>query len=124
MKSAQQIQERRQDIVQEMLSLVSMKHGTLNEQFLRVPQKGTKEPALRGPYYVLSRKVQGKTISTRIPAGEVEAVRQNIAHYNRFLELSQEFVDITEQLGCLEQARDTVKKTPKSLSSSRRKSRA
>jgi hypothetical protein len=87
----------------------------LNEQYLRVPHKGAKEPALRGPYYVISRSEHGKTVSERVPAADVERVRQDIARYNRFMELCREFTDLTERLGACA-PEDTLKKTPKSRS--------
>ena len=120
MESKHSIQERRRAIVEEMLRMESMRRGTLNEQFLQVPQKGAKEPALRGPYYVLSRHKHGKTISERIPAGEVQRVRQDIARYDRFMELCREFCELTERLGvCTDD--ETLKKTPKSPSRKTRK---
>ncbi|MBE3040405.1 MAG: hypothetical protein IMZ62_16540 [Chloroflexi bacterium] len=125
MESRQQMQERRQRIVEEMLAMRSMKRGTLNEQFFPVPQKGRKEPALRGPYYVFSRKELGRTISKRVPAKEVERVREDIACYNRFLELSREFVQITQWLGETERSHavqeQELKKKPKLPSKKTRK---
>lgn len=121
MESRRQLQQRRQHVVEQMLSLGSMKRGTVNEQFLRVPQKGQKEPALRGPYYVLSRKEAGKTVSQRVASNEVEHVREDVARYNRFVELSREFVEISEQLGALEAQEEALKKTPKSRSKPTRK---
>jgi hypothetical protein len=121
MESRRQLQHQRQHIVEEMLGLGPMKRGTLNEQFLRVPQKGEKEPALRGPYYVLSRKETGKTVSQRVASIEVERVRQEIACYGRFVELSREFVRISEQLGSVETREEALKKRPKSRSKLTRK---
>jgi len=114
MESKPHLEQRRQEIVEAMLRIGSMRRGTLNEQFLPVPHKGSKQPVLRGPYYVISRSEQGKTVSERVPAGKVERVRQDIAAYNRFMELSREFVELTERLGALEQAEETLKKTLKS----------
>ena len=118
MESRQQIQERRQQIVEEMLRFPSMKRGTLNKQFLRVPRKGHREPALRGPYYVLSRKENGKTVSQRVAGEDLERVREDVARHRRFLELCRELADLTEQLG--ERAGgaedETLKKTPNSPS--------
>jgi len=122
METRRQLQQQREHVVKEMMSLDSMKRGTLNEQFLRVPQKGQKEPALRGPYFVLSRKEAGKTVSQRIASNEVERVREDIARYNRFLQLSQKFVDLSEQLGALEGLEeDALKKKPRSRSKPVRK---
>ena len=113
MDTRQRLQARRQRVVEQMMGLGSMKRGTLNEQYLRVPQKGRPEPALRGPYYVLSRKEAGKTVSERVAPGRVERVREDIARYNRFLELSREFVEISEQLGAGEEPEEPLKKTAK-----------
>lgn len=121
MDSRRQLQQQRQRVVEQMLSLGSMKRGTLNEQWLRVPQKGQSEPALRGPYYVLSRKEAGKTVSHRIAPDKVERVRQDIARHNRFVELSREFVELSEQMGALETQEEALKKTPKSPLKRRRK---
>lgn len=82
METRQQFQQQRQHVVEQMMSLDSMKRGTLNEQFLRVPQQGQKKPALRGPYFVLSRKEAGKTVSRRVASNEVQRVREDIARYN------------------------------------------
>jgi len=115
METRQQFQQRRQHVVEQMMSLDSMKRGTLNEQFLRVPQQGQKKPALRGPYFVLSRKEAGKTVSRRVASNEVQRVREDIARYNRFMQLSREFVELSEQLGALEGSEEeALKKRPKS----------
>ncbi len=118
MSTLNRVRERRQRIVQEMLALDSLKRGTLNEQFLRVPQKGQAEPALRGPYYVLSRKEGGKTVSERVAPAQVERVRQDIARYARFTALCREFAELTETLGELEREADVpqeaLKKSPNS----------
>lgn len=113
MDSRQRLQVRRQHVVEQMVGLGSMKRGTLSEQYLRVPQKGQQEPALRGPYYVFSRKQAGKTVSERVAPDRVERVRQDIARYNRFLELSREFIEISEQLGAVEETESSLKKKPK-----------
>jgi hypothetical protein len=113
MQAKQHIQERRREIIEEMARMESMKRGTLNEQFFRVPRKGTKEAMLRGPYYVVSRNEHGKTVSERVPAADVERVREDIARYNRFVDLCREFAALTERLGSFA-AEDALKKTPKS----------
>jgi len=125
MESRQQIQERRQQLVEEMLQFPSMKRGTLNEQFLRVPRKGHREPALRGPYYVLSRKEKGKTVSQRVAPEDLARVREDIARHRRFLELCRALADLTEQLGELAEGaeEEAQKKTANAPSRRTRKSR-
>jgi hypothetical protein len=115
MDTRQGLLARRQHVVEQMMGLGSMKRGTLNEQYLRVPQKGQTEPALRGPYYVLSRKEGGKTVSQRIAPERVARVREDLARYGHFVALSREFVDLSEQLGALEgeDPEAVLKKKPK-----------
>ncbi len=51
METTHSIQARREAVVQEMFSMKSMKRGTINEQYLKVPQKSASKPALRGPSF-------------------------------------------------------------------------
>jgi hypothetical protein len=121
MEDKQHVQERRQAIVQEMLAMESMRRGTFSAQYLKVAQKRRKEKALRGPYYVVTRKEKGKTVSVRVPEEAAERVRQDVARYARFVELAREFVELTERMGDLEQTGEAVKKKPKSRSKRTRK---
>jgi len=113
MESKQQVQERRQAIVQEMLAMESMKRGTFSSQYLKVSRKGHQEKVLRGPYHVVTRKEKGRTVSVRVPEEAAERVRQDVARYARFMELAREFVELTERMGDLEEAAETIKKKPK-----------
>jgi hypothetical protein len=102
METTYSIEARREAVVQEMFSMKSMKRGTINEQYLKVPQKGVSKPALRGPYYVLSRKEGNKTVSERLTTPEeLEQAKQDIAAHKRFVELCKEFEVLTERLGML-----------------------
>lgn len=121
MESREKLERQQQQVLEEMGRLGPMKRGTLNEQYLRVPQKGQKTPALRGPYYVLSRKRGGKTVSQRVAPGEVARVRREMARYERFVELSREFVELSEQLGALAEEEEALKKTLKLSSRKARK---
>jgi hypothetical protein len=125
MDNIRQLQQRLRQLTEEMGRLGPMRRGTLNEQFYEKTPKGEEGPVLQGPYYVLSRKVKGKTVSRRVPRKEVEQVRREMQQYERFVELSREFVDCSEQLGMLLRETDcqdaTQKKTPKSPSRRTRK---
>lgn len=101
MQTLQGIESRRDEVLQQMRSLRSMKRGTINEQYLKVPQKGTK-PALRGPYYVLSRREGNKTVSERLRTPtQLEQARMDVAAHRKFVELCKEFEVLTERLGML-----------------------
>jgi hypothetical protein len=105
MPTIQELESRRDAVLQEMRSIRSMRRGGISEQYLKVHRRGIKEPTTRGPYYVLSRHEPrtGKTVSQRLTSKEaVERARTDIASYQRFIALCREFQDLTETLGELE----------------------
>ncbi|MDR1603653.1 MAG: YdiL family protein, partial [Gracilibacteraceae bacterium] len=58
-----QLTARRDEIVEEIGRIQSMRKGVLNATYQKVPHKNG-EVAIKGPYYVLSRKgAGGKTVS-------------------------------------------------------------
>ena len=99
MESTALIESERQRVVEQMLRLGPMKRGTLNEQYLAAARKGPGKPAIRGPYYVLSRKEGGRTVSRRVRAEDIERVRREIGCYSRFMQLCREFAELSERLG-------------------------
>ena len=64
MKTIESIEKRREEIIDEIRNISSMRRGTINEQYLKVPRKD-KESSLRGPYYVLTRKENRKTVQRK-----------------------------------------------------------
>ena len=97
------IGDRREAVLAQLRAIRSMRRGTLNEQFLEVPQKGKRKPALRGPYYVWSRKENKRTVSRRVcPGPELERMKSDLDNYRRFCALCSELEELTEQLGELE----------------------
>ena len=120
MSEMQQLEKRRADILQEMDAIRSMLAATLKSQMLPVPHKGKKEPVMRGPYYVLAKwdPVRKRTHSRRVAKNELEQVQADVENHQRFLQLSAEFVALTEELG--KRAREgaahneDLKKKPKS----------
>ncbi len=119
------IEQQREDILEQMNSIRSMERATLNEQMLRVRHKDVAEPVLRGPYYVLVRWEDGKSVSRRVPKDEVEQVKRDVANCQRFRALSKEYEKLTEQLGQLEReasaSEEALKKGLKSPSSRTRR---
>jgi hypothetical protein len=103
MDMIQELETRRNSILEEMRSIRSMRRGTINEQYFKVPLKGREETRLQGPYYVLSRREGKKTVSERLGSlGEVDEARTDVAAYKRFSLLCREFEQLTTQLGELE----------------------
>jgi len=103
MDTVQQLEARRNAILEEMRSIRSMKRGTINEQYFKIRLKGKKEMVSQGPYYVLSRREGDKTVSRRLrSAAELEQARKEGVEYKRFFGLCQEFERLTVRLGELE----------------------
>jgi hypothetical protein len=103
METVQELEARRNAILEEMRSIRSMRRGTINEQHFKTRLKGRKGILLQGPYYVLSRREGEKTVSKRLRSpAELERGRKDVAEYKRFLGLCQQFERLTARLGELE----------------------
>jgi hypothetical protein len=103
MDTVQQLEARRNAILEEMRCIRSMRRGTINEQYFKTHLKGRKGMVHQGPYYVFSKRQGEKTVSRRLRSGaELEQVRKDVAEYKRFLGLCQEFEGLTARLGELE----------------------
>jgi hypothetical protein len=121
MNAVQQLESRRNAILEEMRSIRSMRRGTVNEQYFKTRLKGRRGIMQQGPYYVLSRREGEKTVSKRLrSAAELEQAQKDVGEYKRFLGLCQEFERLTARLGELErgeQGFEQEKKRFRSLSS-------
>lgn len=124
MRTIQEIEARREKIAKEMCSIRSMRRGTINEQFLKVRQGAGKEPAVRGPYYVLSRYEGKRTVSERLrSAEELEQARRDVAGHKRFVALCKEFEELTERMGQLEREQNLHQEEKKRRSSRSKKTK-
>jgi len=114
MEAVQQLEARRNALLEEMRSIRSMRRGTINEQFFQTRLKGRKGIVHQGPYYVLSKREGQKTVSRRLrAAAEVEQAQKDVAEYKRFLGLCQEFEQLTARLGELERGEPGVDREKK-----------
>jgi hypothetical protein len=103
MNTVQQLEGRRNAILEEMRSIRSMRRGTINEQYFKTRLKGRTGMVHQGPYYVLSKREGEKTVSSRLRSGaELEQAQKDVSEYKRFLSLCQEFERLTARLGELE----------------------
>ncbi len=103
MDTIEQLESRRNAVLEEMRSIRSMRRGTVNEQYFKARLKGRKGIVRQGPYYVLSKREGQKTVSRRLrSATELEQTQKDVAEYKRFIGLCQEFERLTARLGELE----------------------
>ena len=91
-----QLQQRREQILQEMGAIDRVCRGHLSEQFFKATRGG--KTVRRGPYYVLQRWFRGKNLCERVAADQLEPIRQGVEGYKRFRRLADEFVDACEQI--------------------------
>jgi hypothetical protein len=117
MDTVQQLESRRNAILEEMRSIRSMKRGTINQQYFKTRLKGRRGMVHQGPYYVLSRREGEKTVSKRLRVTELEQAQNDVAEYKRFLGLCQEFERLTARLGELESGEHGLEQEKKRLRS-------
>jgi hypothetical protein len=114
MDTIQKLEARRNAILEEMRSIRSMRRGTVNEQYFKTHLKGRKGVVHQGPYYVLSRREEEKTVSKRLRSvAELEQAQKEVAEYKRFLGLCQEFERLTARLGELERGEQGLEQEKK-----------
>jgi hypothetical protein len=108
MNTTEEIEARRNAILDEIRSIRSMKQGSVTEQYLKVKHKGKSEPVLRGPYFVFTKKRDKKTVGYRLKEeNEIEQAKHDVSNHKRFMELCREYGRLTERLGELECAAKT-----------------
>ena len=111
MLSVAQLAARRVDIIDEMAEIKSMRKGVLNTKYQKVKHKNG-EVVEKGPYYELTKKgAGGKTIAQSVPAKDAERIKAEVDSYKRFRQLSDEYVDVCEQMSLLADCDDEGKKT-------------
>jgi len=114
----QELEDRRNGILEEMRSIRSMRRGTINAQHFKTRLKGRKGIVVQGPYYVLSRREGKKTASQRLRSpSELEQAQKDVAEYKRFMGLCQEFERLTARLGELERGEKELIQEKKPLRS-------
>jgi hypothetical protein len=112
MSLLENLEERREKILEQIKNIRFMRRGTINEQYLKVPQKG-KGPLLCGPYYVLSWNEERKTRSIRLKSNELDQTKHDVEAYKNFQILTREFVEVTEAMTKESRSQtEDLKKTP------------
>lgn len=118
-----ELESRRVAVQSELTQLGDMRAGSVSETGGRCgnPNCHCHQPgdAGHGPYYRLTRKVDGKTITQTFssPAGLAKAQRE-VAEYHRFRALSRQLLEVNEEVCQLRPVEEPVlsaqeKKRPK-----------
>ncbi len=121
MSEIERLEKRRMQIIKEMSSIRTMRKGSVTEQYLKVVRKGEREPALRGPYFLYTRKEKGKTVGRRLTKEEADQFRQQVEAFHRFQALGKEYAEISERLAAVTEASGWEKKRRRSPSNKTKK---
>ena len=97
--------QRRQEILKEINTITRMERGKLCTQS---PGPGI------APFYKLQCWQQGRNHTRYVPADEVPALQEALAHHQRFQEVAEEFVSLTVAQTRQETAADRKKNSRRS----------
>jgi hypothetical protein len=90
------LSERRQQILDEMNRLERLQRGYLSKQFLYRERNGRKFRF--GPYYLLQHGAGKGRVCRRVCADKVTTVKAEVEAWQRFEQLADEFVSVTERM--------------------------
>ena len=96
------LEARRDEILQQIATIGEMSSGSLSRRRIRCgnPKCRCKREGApgHGPYWYLTRKVKGRTVTRAVPAREVEAVQRRIAERKRLRALTADLVEVSDRL--------------------------
>lgn len=97
-----ELEEKRREVGDRLIGVGDMRQGFLAERHLKCgkPQCrcAKEESYTHGPSFSLTKKVKGKTVSRTIPKGAIESTKSQIAKFQEFRRLSQEFLVVNEEI--------------------------
>ena len=105
--SLSRLEERREQILQQIKAIDRLRRGSLSRQFFKSPGRPA---ARRGPYYVLQGFFRGHKFSERVPQDQAAQVQQDVANYRRFQTLAEDYVTVSDQLTRRQDQRPDSKK--------------
>jgi hypothetical protein len=105
-----QLLERREEICNEMTGIKTMMRGSFNEFYYNQKLKdGTL--AQRGPFYNVTIAGEGNKTKTRtVPKSDVDSVRREVDNFRYFRSLTEEYIDVCENIFLLTRNDDEAKK--------------
>lgn len=102
------LRRKRDQILGQIQSIDRLRRGSLSEQFFTRKVQG--QEIRQGPYFVLQCYLKGCKCSERIPADQAEQTKLDVANYQRFQELAEEFVQVTDRITQVESGHTHAKK--------------
>ena len=116
MLTIEQLESKRDSLLKQFTDIGELRPGSLSPYFRKCGKPSchcAQEDASGHPGWMLSRKVNAKTVSRGIPAHALETTREQIEHYHRFKDLIREFIEVNESLCDLRLKAGRGKKKPR-----------
>lgn len=98
MDDSSKLQRQRELIVEEIASIQTIERGTLSEEYRDIPNPDGGGTLRRGPYFKHQCWENKRNRSRRVPASEVDLLREDLENARRFEQLVAKLAEInTEQ---------------------------
>ena len=103
MQSIEELERQRSHLYQDLAQSGDLRRGSVGVTYRRCGRANCAcadpDHPGHGPRHRLTRSVDGKTESKQLhPGPELEKVTREVANYRRFVALSQQIVDVNEQI--------------------------
>ena len=96
-ESLDELTEKKQEVLAEIAKLAPFRPGSLEHIYRKCgkPSCHCAQPGARGhgPVWILTRKVNGKSVGKVIKEDAVESTQEQIRNYHQFQELIREYVE-------------------------------
>ena len=97
-----ELEKERERLKREISQLPDMRQGSLSAVYRRCGKPtchcAQAEDPGHGPLFLLTRSVNKKTVARNIPPQEVDTVREQVAVFHHYQELSRELVNVSGQI--------------------------
>jgi hypothetical protein len=97
-----ELEEKRKRVGERLTGVGDMRQGSVYERYSKCGKPGcrcaTEERYKHGPKVTLTKTVGGKTVLRTIPKQAVESTKAQIAKFQEFRSLSQEFLAVNEEI--------------------------
>ena len=100
--SLPELEQQRAQLYRRLAATGDLRPGSLNPTYRKCGKSNCAcarpgHPG-HGPRWLWTRSVGGKTRTRQLSAGELEKVRAELANYKRFVELSEQIVEVNEAI--------------------------
>ncbi len=98
----EELEQKRSEVLEKFLALGDLRRGTLTKRYLACGKGGCHctQPNSKGhgPKYSLTYKVKAKTKTEYIASEDTGQVNEQLSEHRRFVELCQEFIEVSEEI--------------------------